>query len=143
MKKTLSNSELLIGSLQTEYKTLQAMIGIYCPAHHATNLGDKNHQGLCQECQSLLDYAEMRLDRCPYGETKPTCNKCPIHCYKPEPKAQMREVMIYAGPRMLMPHPILAIRHLIKERKKAAGKPAANQSNRAKRKANYERSGNN
>ncbi|WP_413479157.1 nitrous oxide-stimulated promoter family protein [Vibrio hibernica] len=136
MKKTLLNSEQLIGSLQTEYQTLQAMIRIYCRAQHAINMGDKSNIGLCVECQNLLAYAEMRLDRCPYGETKPTCNKCPIHCYKPEPKTQMRNVMIYAGPRMLVPHPILAIRHLIKERKKAAGKPAANQSNRAKRMAN-------
>jgi hypothetical protein len=31
----------------------------------------------------------------------------------------MREVMIYSGPRMLKSHPVLAIRHLLDERKPA------------------------
>lgn len=118
---------LLQGALQTEMKTVSAMIEIYCRAHH------HSRQRLCTECEELKHYAAMRLDRCPYGESKPTCNRCPIHCYKPEPKERMRQVMIYAGPRMLLPHPILAIRHLLKERAKPVGKPSGNQSNRAKR----------
>jgi hypothetical protein len=65
----------------------------------------------------LLEYAETKLDGCPYGEAKPTCRKCPIHCYRPEPKEQMRQIMLYAGPRMLFSHPILALRHLLHERK--------------------------
>lgn len=131
MKETELNGDILQGTLQTEMKTVEAMIHIYCRAHHRQQ--DKKSHVLCTQCYELQEYARMRLDRCPYGESKPTCNKCPIHCYKPEPKAQMREVMIYAGPRMLLPHPYLALRHLFKERKKAVGKPAANQSNRAKR----------
>lgn len=69
----------------------------------------------------------------PYGEEKPTCNKCPIHCYKPEPKEQMRLVMRYSGPRMLLKHPILAVRHLLHEKREVPEKPAANASNRHKR----------
>lgn len=119
--------DILQGALRTEMKTVTAMVEIYCRAHHHVD------GSLCQQCNDLVEYARMRLDRCPYGESKPTCNKCPIHCYKPEQKEQMRLVMRYSGPRMLLPHPLLAIRHLYKERKKAVGKPAANQSNRAKR----------
>lgn len=119
--------DILQGALRTEMKTVAAMVEIYCRAHHHAD-GSQ-----CQQCNDLLDYARMRLDRCPYGESKPTCNKCPIHCYKPEQKEKMRLVMRYSGPRMLLPHPLLAIRHLYKETKKAVGKPAANQSNRAKR----------
>lgn len=119
--------DILQGALRTEMKTVTAMVDIYCQAHHHVE-GE-----LCQQCRDLVDYARMRLDRCPYGESKPTCNKCPIHCYKPEQKEQMRLVMRYSGPRMLLPHPLLAIRHLYKERKKAVGKPAANLSNRSKR----------
>lgn len=131
----MNQSQILQGSLQTEFKTLSLMMAIYCRDKHSIDNKNSNKpfNTLCDDCQALLDYAEMRLDRCPYGEQKPTCNQCPIHCYKPEPKQQMREVMIYAGPRMLLPHPILAIRHLVKERKKAAGKPTANLSNRSKR----------
>ena len=117
------NKDILIGGLATEFKTVVAMVEIYCRDHHMT-------QSLCQECTDLLEYAETRLDRCPYGEAKPTCNKCPIHCYKPDPKEQMRLVMRYSGPRMLLKHPILAIRHLLHEKRVVPTKPAANASNR-------------
>ncbi|MGR5236025.1 nitrous oxide-stimulated promoter family protein [Vibrio alfacsensis] len=126
-------SDILLGKLATEFKTVKAMVKVYCRDHHGTK-GD-----LCSECRALLDYAEVRLDRCPYGEDKPTCNKCPIHCYKPEPKEQMRIVMRYAGPRMLLQHPILAIRHLVHEKRSVSAKPAANASNRHKRTAQKKR----
>ncbi|GAL29868.1 hypothetical protein JCM19239_5682 [Vibrio variabilis] len=76
MKKS---SEILVGELETEFKTVVAMMKIYCKQHHGSST-------LCQQCRELLVYAETKLDRCPYGESKPTCNKCPIHCYKPEEK---------------------------------------------------------
>ncbi|MDF6012760.1 nitrous oxide-stimulated promoter family protein [Vibrio harveyi] len=120
-------SDILLGKLATEFKTVKAMVEVYCKDHHGTK-GE-----LCAECRELLEYAEVRLDRCPYGEDKPTCNKCPIHCYKPEPKEQMRLVMRYSGPRMLLKHPILAIRHLVHEKREVPNKPAANASNRLKR----------
>ncbi|USD44104.1 nitrous oxide-stimulated promoter family protein [Vibrio sp. SCSIO 43135] len=120
-------SKILLGELALEFKTVSAMVGIYCRDHHSSE------KGLCNECQALLEYAEVRLDRCPYGEAKPTCNKCPIHCYKPEPKEQMRQVMRYSGPRMLLPHPILSIRHLLHERKPVPSKPGKQASNRHKR----------
>ncbi|WP_375749822.1 nitrous oxide-stimulated promoter family protein [Vibrio sp. HN007] len=114
---------VLEGELETEFRTVTAMMEIYCKKHHQSNK-------LCNECQELLTYAETKLDRCPYGEDKPTCNKCPIHCYKPEPKAQMKEVMIYSGPRMLFSHPILAIRHLRHEKRPVPEQPPVNMSNR-------------
>jgi len=117
------SKNILMGGLATEFKTVVAMVEVYCKDHHQSN-------GLCQECVELLNYAEQRLDRCPYGNAKPTCNKCPIHCYKPEPKEQMRLVMRYSGPRMLLKHPILAVRHLIHERREAPTKPLPNLANR-------------
>jgi predicted amidophosphoribosyltransferase len=123
-------SELLTKELLTEFKTVSAMMKIYCNKHH--NEQEKKGE-LCQTCIDLLVYAETKLDRCPYGQDKPTCNKCPIHCYKPEPKEQMRLVMRYAGPRMLLKHPILAIRHLRHEKREVPSKPTANASNRHSR----------
>jgi hypothetical protein len=84
------------------------MIALYCQAHHHPPEGE-----LCLECQSLATYAHQRIERCPYGWEKPTCAKCPIHCYKPDRREQIRQVMRYAGPRMLWHHPRLAVLHLI------------------------------
>ncbi|WP_261818275.1 nitrous oxide-stimulated promoter family protein [Vibrio gallicus] len=100
------------------------MISIYCRNHHNTI------HGLCAQCSDLKEYAKTRLDRCVFGQQKPTCNKCPVHCYKPEQKRMMREVMVYAGPRMLLKHPVLAIRHLYHETKQVPELPKQNVSNR-------------
>ena len=67
---------------------------------------------LCPQCQALLDYAHKRLERCKFGEDKPSCTRCPVHCYKPAMREQIRQVMRYSGPRMLLHDPIMAIRHL-------------------------------
>ncbi|WP_413283273.1 nitrous oxide-stimulated promoter family protein [Vibrio sp. MA40-2] len=120
----MKRSELLQGQLNTEFQTVSAMVEIYCRKFHS------NKNGLCDNCRELLIYAETKLDRCPYGEDKPTCNKCPIHCYKPEPKEQMRLIMRYSGPRMLILHPILALRHLRHEKRKVPDVIPSNGSNR-------------
>jgi hypothetical protein len=96
-----------------EKSTIRAMIAIFCRAHHG------GAHALCPECEELLNYAFCRLDRCPFGADKPTCARCPIHCYKPALRERVKAVMRYAGPRMLLRHPILAVRHLLDERKGA------------------------
>jgi len=94
-----------------ERATVSAMIRLFCRGRHGS-------QGtLCEECQQLQAYALCRLERCPFGEGKPTCANCPVHCYKPQRREQIREVMRYAGPRMLLRHPLLAIGHLLDSRK--------------------------
>ena len=81
------------------------MIEIYCRGqHHSTG-------PLCAECRELFDYAMQRIDKCPFQDDKPTCAKCPIHCYKPAMREKVRRMMRYAGPRMLIYHPVLAILH--------------------------------
>ena len=49
--------------------------------------------------------------------TKTFCSVCKTHCYKPEMREQIRQVMRWSGPRMLFHHPVLAIRHLVETRK--------------------------
>ncbi|MBW8001923.1 MAG: nitrous oxide-stimulated promoter family protein [Planctomycetes bacterium] len=97
--------------LTTEKKTIKAMIDIFCSAHHQTK---KNT--LCFDCSQLIEYANARLDKCPFGPDKGPCLKCEIHCYKQEMRDKIKQVMRFSGPRMLKSHPILAINHLIKEK---------------------------
>ncbi len=92
--------------LDRERHTIQLMIEINCQDHHHPA------ETLCTECQALLAYAMQRIDKCPFQSDKPTCAKCPIHCYKPAMREQVRQVMRYAGPRMLIHHPMLAAVHM-------------------------------
>jgi predicted amidophosphoribosyltransferase len=89
-----------------EARTMEVMVAMYCHDQHGSP------QGLCEECQALVEYAHGRLDKCPYQEGKTTCAKCPIHCYRPALREQMRAVMRYAGPRMLLRHPFMTVMHL-------------------------------
>ena len=95
--------------VESEKKTVGMMVRLYCRRYE----GNKE---LCQDCSQLLSYADARLDRCKFGNEKPTCKKCPIHCYKPDMREKMRTVMRWAGPRMMLYHPIEAIKHLIREK---------------------------
>ena len=103
--------------LQREARTVAAMIRRYCrDRHHTTD-------GLCPECAELLAYARRRLARCPFQDNKTTCGKCPVHCYAPGMRARIREVMRYAGPRMLLSHPLMALRHLLDGLRKPRFRP--------------------
>jgi hypothetical protein len=99
---------------KNEEKTLIAMFRIYCGKLHNKGEGGKaNQSDLCQDCQSLFEYAKERLEKCPHGERKPVCGVCKIHCYKPEMRLRITHVMRYAGPRMLFRHPVLTFQHLL------------------------------
>ncbi|MCD6391927.1 MAG: nitrous oxide-stimulated promoter family protein [Planctomycetes bacterium] len=98
--------------MQREKKTIAVMVGIFCADKHDSGKGE-----LCSNCRALLDYADQRLDKCPFGADKGPCRKCEIHCYKPEMRDRVREVMAYAGPRMIKKHPVLAVKHLLDGRK--------------------------
>jgi predicted amidophosphoribosyltransferase len=97
-----------MGRMNEEARTVALMIQLYCRVHH------KN--ALCAECTELLEYAQKRIEYCPYTIKKPVCAQCPVHCYAPEQRERIREIMRYAGPRMLFRHPVLALRHMLRSR---------------------------
>ena len=94
------------GRIAGEKAIVGKMVGIYCK-------GRGHGEELCPDCAELLRYAEARLDSCGFGDGKPFCSKCLVHCYRPEMREKMRAVMRYAGPRMLLHDPVMAIRHLL------------------------------
>jgi hypothetical protein len=95
-----------LARIRREYRTMQAMVMIYCRGNHQRATSHP-----CADCEEFLAYASQRLDKCPYGEDKPTCANCPVHCYKQARREQAREIMRYAGPRVSVRHPWLALRH--------------------------------
>lgn len=96
------------GRIAEEQQVIRQMIQLYCRKK-------EGNETLCDNCRELLEYATRRLDRCLYGAAKPTCRKCPIHCYRPDMKARIQAVMRWTGPRMLFHHPLAALKHLLRE----------------------------
>lgn len=97
-----------------EFKTIATMLRMYCHSHHGTT-----DTPLCRDCLELHNYARRRLERCVFGDAKPTCANCSVHCYKARMRERVREAMRWAGPRMLWRHPVLAIWHSIDGRRPA------------------------
>jgi len=99
--------------IRREKRTIDKMAQIYCKGNHKT----KGNQ-LCIECSEFLSYAFIRLDKCPFQEEKSTCGKCLVHCYQPLMREKAKKIMRYAGPRMLLHSPGLALHHVFDGRKK-------------------------
>ena len=93
-----------------EKEVVSLMIALYCRKKHGGRT-------LCSDCAALDSYARQRSDRCPFMQTKTFCSNCRVHCYKPDMREKIRQVMRFSGPRMLFYHPILAIRHVIETKK--------------------------
>lgn len=98
--------------MQREKRTVSLMIRLFCREQHGGS-GE-----LCPECATLDAYAMQRLEKCPFAPEKPACADCRVHCYQPKIRGRIRAVMRYAGPRMLLRHPWLALMHLLDSRKK-------------------------
>lgn len=74
-------------------------------------------EGKNVEKKDLINYCHYRLSKCPFKDNKPFCSNCKIHCYDKIHQELIRKVMRYSGPRMMIYHPIIAIRHLIESSK--------------------------
>lgn len=89
-----------------EREVVTQIIAVYCRGNHGTSRGQ-----LCEECAALTEYAEKRIERCPLMATKTFCSRCKVHCYAKQQRQAIKDVMRYAGPRMLLHHPLMTIHH--------------------------------
>lgn len=115
-------TEAVAAKREREKRMVSEMIALYCRKNHGHGAG-----GMCPSCAELEAYARARSDRCPFMEHKTFCSNCRVHCYKREMRERIREVMRFAGPRMLFRHPVAAIRHAIEthaEKRRLRGESA-------------------
>ena len=102
-----------------EKYVVEEMIRLYCRKKHAGH--GRGRGRMCPDCQEPSDYARLRSEKCPFMEEKTFCSNCKVHCYKPEMREKIRQVMRFSGPRMLLHHPVLAVWHVacsVREKKK-------------------------
>ena len=95
-----------MNKIESEKRIVELMIRMYCRRRlYADRLPD--------EYAELLAYAHKRLSLCRFGEKKTSCKRCPVHCYARDKRELMRKVMRWCGPRMLLYHPVITIKHYI------------------------------
>jgi len=111
--------------LRRDLKVLATFIRIWCDGHHAPAPREvvrlKTHDvtaiygrplELCTACRKLLTHAFVKRTACPL-DPKPMCKKCPQHCYGPPYRAQIREVMRYAGRKLVLRGRLDYLLHLL------------------------------
>ena len=111
--------------LQKDLKTLALFIHLYCRTKHAasdktlTDLKGFDVQSiagrpviLCEGCTKLLAHAFVKRSNCPF-DPKPMCKHCPTHCYHPNYRAQIREVMRVSGRKLLLSGRLDYLFHLL------------------------------
>ena len=94
--------------IEKEKSTITLMVHYYCKKKHSNEM-------LCSDCESILTYALGRLNNCIYGESKPACSKCMVHCYKKAMREQISNVMRFVGPRMVFLYPWITLKHYLKK----------------------------
>lgn len=92
---------------QEEELMITEMVHIFCRKKH------KASEGLCKECHELLEYAIGKTRKCPFMEKKTFCSACKVHCYEAKRREEIKEIMRFAGPRILIVHPVITIKHMM------------------------------
>ena len=101
--------ETITSRQKKDIRLLGAFIEVYCAAKHRSAVRSAvDHPSgagirqLCPECTTFLEYTTAKRLRCPLEADKPTCKHCRIHCYDKPRREKVREIMSYAGRRLMM-----------------------------------------
>ena len=111
--------------LGRDLRTLVLFIRVYCREKHREEVKRivklQTHDVqkiagqlvvLCPCCTQLLAHALTKRSNCPM-RPKPACKHCPCHCYRPNYRAQIRQVMKFSGRHLLLSGRLDYLLHLL------------------------------
>lgn len=96
-----------MGATEKDTRILARFVEVYCRTKHdgaektVREYDAETRLALCPDCHELLSYSIRRRELCPQ-DPKPSCKNCQIHCYRPDMRARIREVMRHSGMHMIM-----------------------------------------
>ena len=112
MQQTAENVELT-DKERKDLRVLAQFTSVYCKVHHVAekaalhsdtpafaNLNVDKYT-VCDSCREFLSYAIERRLRCPL-DPRPVCKHCHVHCYKPDYREKVREIMRFSGKYLMM-----------------------------------------
>ena len=95
-----------VNNVPKEKENIRKTFGVYCHSHHNTD-SDK----LCPKCNALLTTVFTKMSRCPYGISKPICDRCETPCFGENATKEFLNVMQSSQKKMLLSHPIMTVKH--------------------------------
>lgn len=93
-------------NIPKEKENIRKTFGIYCGKRH-----DKHGDKLCPRCTALLATVFTKIDRCPYGITKPICDRCDRPCFGAKATQEFLAIMQSTQRGMMLRHPVMTIKH--------------------------------
>ena len=105
-KKKKDPAEEVKNNLPKERENIKKSFAVYCNAHHNTADGK-----LCPRCNALLLVVMTKMNRCPYGITKPVCDRCDRPCFGAKATQEFLTIMQSTQRGMFLRHPIMTIKH--------------------------------
>lgn len=93
-------------TMPQEIANIKKTFGVYCSKNHDTKSGK-----LCPKCQALLMTVTTKIRRCPYGITKPICDRCEQQCFGSAQNKEFNKIMTSVSKGMFLKHPMMSIKH--------------------------------
>ena len=101
--------ETLTKHQKNDIRLIGKFVEVYCAGKHGAvertpfslpeGLGETK---ICSECAAFMEYAVSKRINCPLEAGKPSCKHCRIHCYGKDQREKVREIMAYAGRKLMM-----------------------------------------
>lgn len=91
-----------------DIKVIGKFTEVWCDGHQHSGRqlravpGSDMQLQLCPACAEFFSYAVLKRQKCPLEAEKPSCKHCRIHCYAPQQRALVRQIMAWSGKRMLL-----------------------------------------
>lgn len=103
------NMETLTKHQKKDIRLIGKFVEVYCAGKHGdvareifTLPDGAGERKFCRECYSFMGYAIAKRMKCPLEAEKPSCKHCRIHCYASEQRKKVREIMGYAGRKLML-----------------------------------------
>ena len=116
-----------------DLNVLGKFVAVYCKHHHGDAVREPFTMGgidisgtrlgklrVCAECRTLLRHAVTKRARCPL-EPKPSCRVCPVHCFAPKMREQIRKVMAFSGRHLILRGHLHLLFHFLERTPKNIG----------------------
>jgi len=101
--------EALTRQQKKDIRLIAKFVEVYCAGKHAGLVrqsfllpGELGERRMCAECVEFMTYAIAKRLKCPLEAEKPSCKHCRIHCYGTAQREKVREIMGYAGRRLML-----------------------------------------
>ncbi len=107
--QTIAERDKFMGKvIEREKRIIALMIRLYCRHKLKQKEPDAEHA-------ALIEYCQTQLSHCRWQDEKPPCKFCTSHCYAKKQREQVRLIMRWMGPRMVLYAPMEVVRHLLKK----------------------------